>query len=47
MVQFMASTKTRKNVFVSMYTSYGVTENENSLKLVTNNLSIDCLFSPD
>jgi hypothetical protein len=27
-----------------MITTYGVTENANSLELVTNNLTIDCLF---
>lgn len=45
--QFKVSTKTRKNVFVAMVTTYGVTENANSLELVTNDLTMDCLFSVD
>ena len=45
--QFKESKKTRKNVFVTMITTYGVTENANSLELVTNNLTMDCLFEED
>ena len=43
-IRFKESTKTRKNVFVTMITTYGVSENANSLELVTNNLTMDCLF---
>ena len=45
--QFKESTKTRKNVFVTMVTTYGVTENANSLEVITNNLTMDCLFEED
>ncbi len=43
-VQFKESTKTRKNVFLTMVYTYGVSENANSIELVSNNLSMDCLF---
>jgi len=46
-IQFKESTKTRKNVFVAMITTYGVSENANSLEVVTNNLTMDCLFEKD
>ncbi len=42
--QFKKTTKTRKNVFITMITTYGVSENANSLEMVTNNLTMDCLF---
>ena len=45
--QFKESTKTRKNVFVTMITTYGVAENANSLEVVTNNFTMDCLFEED
>lgn len=45
--QFIRSSKTRKNVFITMVTTYGVTENANSLEVVTNNLTMDCLFEED
>ena len=45
--QFKESTKTRKNVFVTMITTYGVIENANSLEVVTNNFTMDCLFEED
>lgn len=46
-LQFLLSSGTRKNVFISMLTTYGVSENANSLELVTNNLTMDCLFVED
>jgi len=42
--QFKESTKTRKNIFVTMITTYGVSENANYLEIVTNNFTMDCLF---
>ena len=42
--QFKEGTKTRKNVFVTMITTYGVSDNANSLELVNNNFTMDCLF---
>jgi len=45
--QFRESSKTRKNVFVTMITTYGILENANSLELVTNNLTMDCLFEAE
>ena len=45
--QFKEGTKTRKNVFVTMITTYGVAENANSLEVVTNNFTMDCLFEED
>ena len=41
--QFKESTKTRKNVFVTMITN-GVSENANFLEIVTNNLTMECFF---
>ena len=38
-------TKTRKNIFITMITSYGIIENEYSQELVQNTLKIDSLFS--
>lgn len=45
--EFRNNTKTRKNIFITMITTYGLTENANSLELVANNLRIDCLFEPE
>ncbi len=42
--QFKEGTKTRKNVFVALITTYGVLENANSLEIITNSLTMDCLF---
>jgi hypothetical protein len=42
--QFRESTKSRKYVFVTMLTTYGVLENANSLDMVQNELTMDCLF---
>ncbi|MCF8374183.1 MAG: ATP-binding protein [Bacteroidales bacterium] len=46
LLQFRQGTSTRKNVFVTMITTYGVAENANSLELVTNYFTMDCLFEP-
>ena len=42
--QFKQDTKTRKNVFMTILTSNGLFENENSSELINNKLDIDCLF---
>lgn len=44
LIQFKDATKTRKNVFVVMITTFGIAENSYSLELVTNSLTIECLF---
>lgn len=41
---FKSSTKTNKNVFITMVTTYGLNENEHSLELIQNSLKMDCLF---
>jgi AAA+ ATPase superfamily predicted ATPase len=41
---FSNSTKTKKNIFLTFITSYGLKTNEYSLELVQNNLTIDDLF---
>lgn len=38
-------TKTRKNIFVTLITTYGIKENEYSKELVHSNLEMDVLFS--
>jgi AAA+ ATPase superfamily predicted ATPase len=38
-------TKTKKNIFITLITSYGLQENAYSTELVQNNLKIDCLFA--
>ena len=42
--EFKKDTNTKKNVFITMVTTYGVNENEYSKELVQNNLDIDALF---
>jgi hypothetical protein len=44
LLQFKESSKTRKNVFITMITTFGVSENAYSIELVTNSLTMDCLF---
>ncbi len=44
LLQFKENTQTRKNVFITMITTYGVSENANSLELITNSLTMECLF---
>ena len=41
---FKEKTKTKKGVFLTMITSYGVKPNAQSLSIVENNLVSDCLF---
>lgn len=38
------NTKTRKNIFITSITTYGVNENEYSKELIQNNLDMDSLF---
>ncbi len=42
--ELQKETKTRKNIFITMVTTYGVNENEYSKELVQNNLDMDALF---
>ncbi len=41
---FKTETSTRKSVFLSMITTYGVQENMHSLGLVQNDIQMDSLF---
>jgi len=41
---FSEVSKTKKQVFLTMITTYGVTENEYSQALVDNELTMDALF---
>ncbi len=43
--EFKEKTKTRKGVYVTMITTYGINENAQSLSIVENSLTMDCLFS--
>ena len=43
---FRNETQTRKSVFLTMITTYGVKANQYSAGLVQNNLDMDCLFEP-
>lgn len=43
--EFQKETETRKNVFLTMITSYGIKENEYSQELVQNSLKLDSLFN--
>jgi hypothetical protein len=36
--------ETKKNVHLTMNTAYGVKENEYSIELVQNNVTMECLF---
>jgi len=42
--QFKSATKTRKNVYLTMVTTYGIEANKYSLEIVENELKMDCLF---
>jgi hypothetical protein len=44
---FREDTKTRKGVFLTMLTSFGVKQNSYSLSIVENNLTMDCLFGDE
>lgn len=43
---FKSETKTRKSVFLTMITTYGVAPNSNSLGLVQNDINMEALFEP-
>jgi AAA+ ATPase superfamily predicted ATPase len=42
--ELRTETKTRKNIFISIISTYGILENEYSRELLENNLKIDSLF---
>ena len=42
--KFRTSTRTKKNIFLTMITTYGVAESTYSLETVTSNLTMECLF---
>ena len=44
--QFRIQTGSKKNVFLTMITTYGVAENQYSNEIVTNSLTMDSLFVP-
>ncbi len=44
LMQFKNNSKTNKNIFLTMVSTFGVTENAYSLEIVTNSLTMDCLF---
>jgi len=41
---FKNVTKTRKNIFITMITTFGITDNSWSNDIVSNSLTIECLF---
>ena len=43
---FKAETKTRKAVFMTLITTYGIAQNSNSLGLVQNDITMGALFEP-
>ncbi len=44
--QFKASTKTKKGIYTVMITTWGVKSNQYSQAIVTNSLTMKCLFEP-
>lgn len=44
-VELQTDIETKKNIYLTMITTYGVKENEYSKELVQNNLSMNCLFN--
>ena len=42
--ELQKDTNTKKNIFITMVTTYGVNDNEYSKELVQNNLDMDALF---
>jgi uncharacterized protein len=42
---FREQTRTRKSIFITMFSAFGVKKNEHYLSVVTNQLLIDELFS--
>ena len=47
LLQFKENTRTRKNVFLVIISTFGIVENAYSTELVTNSITMDCLFKPD
>jgi len=41
---FKNVTKTRKNIFITMITTFGITDNSWSNDIVSSSLTIECLF---
>lgn len=41
---FKNVTKTRKNIFITMMTTFGITDNIHSNDIISNSLTIECLF---
>jgi len=41
---FKTVSKTRKNIFITMITTFGVKENSHSLDIMSNSLTLECLF---
>ena len=41
---FKATTKTKKSVFITMITTYGIVQNKHSIGLVQNDINLDALF---
>jgi uncharacterized protein len=44
---FRDLSKTRKHIFLTVLSTFGIQQNEHSLGVVDNNLTMDCLFEPD
>lgn len=42
--QFRINTGSKKNIFLSLITTFGIVENQYSNEIVTNSLTMDCLF---
>ena len=45
MSAFRTFTKTRKSIFLTMITTFGVVQNEHGLNLVSNTVELDALFT--
>jgi hypothetical protein len=43
---FLENTKTKKSVFLTMLTTFGVKENEHYVGKVQNQINMDALFEP-
>jgi len=44
---FRDLSKTKKHIFLTLLSTFGVQQNEHSLGIVDNNLTMDCLFEPE
>jgi hypothetical protein len=42
--QFRIKTGSKKNIFLTMITTFGVAENPYSIEIVSKSLTMDCLF---